>query len=107
MLLGLMPGSTQGGEPLQLDLTFCADTQETNLPRDREGYDRFETTHEKLSTKRIHWGGVKFYIFFFGELFLKIDENDLKKIAMHSWMHLVESSNTEVSGASEVTQSRG
>ena len=95
VLLGSMPGSTRGGEPLQ-DMTSCAETQETNLPRDREGYGRFETMHEKLSTKGIHWRGVNFYIFFFGELFLKIDENDLNDFTMHSWMHLVESSNTVV-----------
>ena len=34
-------------------------------------------------------------------------KNDSIKLTMHSWTHLVESSNTEVSGASEVPQSRG
>ena len=41
------------------------------LPRDQEGYGRFEYTDEKLLTRHIQWCGVKFYIFFFGELFLK------------------------------------
>ena len=30
-----------------------------------------------------------------------------EKITMRSWMRLIENSNTEVSGASEVPQSRG
>ena len=56
---------------IQLDWTSCADTQEINLPRDREGYDGFLYTDEKLSTRRIQWCGLKYYIFFVGELFLK------------------------------------
>ena len=56
---------------LQLDCTSCADTQKINLLRDREGYYRFECTVKKLSTRRINWRGVKIYIFFFGDLFLK------------------------------------
>ena len=35
------------------------------LPRDREGYDGFNYTDEKLSTRRIQWCGLKNYIFFF------------------------------------------
>ena len=50
---------------VQLDWTSCVDTQKNNLPRGREGYDGFEYTDEKLSTKHIHWCGLKFYIFFF------------------------------------------
>ena len=61
-------------ESLWLQLT------KNNLPQDREGYDGFEYTNEKLSARRIQWCGVKHYIFFFEELFLKIDENDLKII---------------------------
>ena len=34
-------------------------------------------------------------------------KNDLKKFNTHSWMRLVKNSNMEVSGASEVPQSRG
>ena len=34
-------------------------------------------------------------------------KNDLNKIITHNWMRLVKSSNREVSGASEVPQSRG
>ena len=52
--------------------------------------------------------GHNFIFSFFGELFLKIDEKGPKFFcAPHSWMHLVESSNTDVSGASEVPQSHG
>ena len=36
--------------------------------RPRGLYGGFEYTDEKLSTRRIQWCGVKFYIFFFGEL---------------------------------------
>ena len=61
---------------VQPDWTSCAGVQKMNLPQDQEGYDGFEDTNEKLSTWRIHWYRVKFYIFFFGELFFKnIDEN--------------------------------
>ena len=49
---------------------LCRHTK-INLQRDQEGYDGFEYTDEKLSTRRIQWCGLKFYIFFFGELFLK------------------------------------
>ena len=48
----------------------------------------------------------KFILPFSGELFLKIGENALFFVP-HSWMRLVEISNMEVSGASEVLQSRG
>ena len=54
--------------------------KKNNLPRDREGYDGFEYTDEKLSTRRIHWCGVIFYIFFFGELFLKNRGKMTKKL---------------------------
>ena len=39
----------------QLDWKSCADTHKINLPRDQEGYDGFEYTDEKLSTRRIQW----------------------------------------------------
>ena len=78
-----------------------------NLPRDRESYDGFEYTDEKFWSRRIHWCGVQFLIFFFGELFLKIDGKCPNFFTTHSWMRLFESSNTEVSRASEVPQSRG
>ena len=71
---------------LQLDWTSCTDAHKNHFRRDREGYDGFEATHEKLSSRRIHWCGEQFCIF---------------------WMCLVESSNAEVSGASKVPQSRG
>ena len=45
--------------------------------------------------------------FVFGELFLKIDEHALKICAPHSWVRLVKISNTDVSGLSEVSHSRG
>ena len=49
---------------------------------------------------------VQNFIFsFFGELFKKIDKKCPKIVARHSWMRLVESSNTDVSGAFEVLQS--
>ena len=34
---------------LQLDWTPCADTHKINLRRDQKGYERIETTHEKVS----------------------------------------------------------
>ena len=40
---------------LQLDWPSETDTLKINLPRDREGYDKFEYTDEKLSTRCIHW----------------------------------------------------
>ena len=40
---------------LQLDEPPEMDTLKINLPRDREDYDGFEYTDEKLSTKRIQW----------------------------------------------------
>ena len=61
----------------QLDWASCADAQNINFPRDQEGYDKFESICEKLSSRRIHWCRTQMYMFFFGELFLKIDENDL------------------------------
>ena len=46
--------------------------------------------------------------FHFWRVIKKIEETCPKKIvARHSWIRLVESSNTEVSGASEGPQSRG
>ena len=92
---------------LQLDWTSWADAHKINLPWDCEGYDRLEYTDEKLSTRRIHWCKIKFYIFFFEELFLKIDGKCPNFLTTHSLMRLFESSNTEVWGGSEVPQSRG
>ena len=40
---------------LQLDWPSETDTLKINLPRDREGYNGFEYTDEKLSMRRIHW----------------------------------------------------
>ena len=53
--------------------------------------------------------GTKHHFLFFGYLFLNnnFPNNDNGAWRPHSWMRLVESSNTEVSGASEVPQSRG
>ena len=76
------------------------------LRRDQEGYDRFEYIDEKLSTRCIHWWCAKNHIFFYEEIFLKIDEMCFNFFARHSWMRLVKSSNMEVSGVSEVPQSR-
>ena len=58
----------------------------------------------KSSRQGASTDGVQKIIFsFFGELFLeKICSNFF---ARHSWMRLVESSNAEISGASEVPQS--
>ena len=44
---------------------------------------------------------------FFGELFLKIEEMCSIFFARHSWMRLAKSSNTKVSGASEVPKFHG
>ena len=63
---------------------------------------RIKTLDEALP---MVWG--KFLYFFFGELFLKKDEKWPNFFTTYSWMRLVERSNTEVSGASEVPQSRG
>ena len=49
---------------LQLDWTSCAETHKINFPRDQEGYDGFEYTDEKLSTRRITYA-------FFGKLILE------------------------------------
>ena len=79
---------------IQLDWTSETDTLKINLPQDREGYDGSETTYEKLSARRIQLCGDPSSIFIFWAI-------------PHSWMRLVESSSTDVSGASEVPQSRG
>ena len=50
---------------IQLDWPSETDTLNVNLPRDREGYDRFEYTDEKLYLDEAH------PMAFFGELFLK------------------------------------
>ena len=55
---------------LQLDWTSCADTNKINLPQDEEGYDRFEYSDEKLSTRRIQWCGVCI-LFFWGVVLKK------------------------------------
>ena len=55
---------------LQLGWTFCAETHKINLPQDQEGYNGFEYTDEKLSTRRIHWCRIKFYIFYYWREFL-------------------------------------
>ena len=57
--------------PLQLDWTSCADTHKNNLPQDQEDYDGYEYTDEKLSTRRIQWCGVQFYISTFSRVILK------------------------------------
>ena len=49
----------------------------------------------------------KFLYLLLGELFLKNRWKNNQHFSPHSWMRLVESSNTEFSGASEVPQSRG
>ena len=70
-----------------------------NLSRNREGYDRSETTYEKLSSRRIH--GPSSILIFWPGIFWKIDEKCPKKLgSTHRWMRFVESSNTEVSSAS-------
>ena len=74
---------------VQLDWPSETDTLKFNLQRDREGCDGSETTYKKLSTRRIQLCG------------------DPKLGSLHSWMRPVESASTDVSGASEVPQSRG
>ena len=54
---------------IQLDWPPETDTLEINLPRDQEGYDGFEYTKEKLSTRRIHWYRGSSSIFSFGGVF--------------------------------------
>ena len=61
----------------------------------------------KSSRQGASSGGVQKISFsVFGELFLKIDKICPKK-TRHSLMRLIESYNTEASGASEVPQSHG
>ena len=48
---GVMRGDGRKGTA-GLDV-LCRHTQKISLPRDQEGYDRFEYTDEKLSTRRI------------------------------------------------------
>ena len=52
-------------------------THKKYLPWDQEGYDTFEYTDEKLSTRRIQWCEAQFYIFCFWRVIL---ENLDKKI---------------------------
>ena len=55
----------------------------------------------KSSRRDASNGGVQKFIFsFFGDLFLKNRGNMPYFFVRHSWMRLVESPNTEVSGAS-------
>ena len=68
-----------------------------NLLWDREGNDGSKTTDEKLLSRRIP--------FFFG-IFLIYKEWPNKLELPHRWMHIIKSSNTDISGASEVLQSR-
>ena len=58
------------GHYLQLDWSSETETLKINFPQDREGYDRFEYTYEKLSTRHIEWCGDQSSIFIFG-VFLK------------------------------------
>ena len=73
------------------------------------GYNGFEYTNEKLSTRRIHWCGEPSSIFYVLRYFWGITSQIMimEFGSPHSLMCLVESSNKEVSGASEVPQSRG
>ena len=54
---------------LPLDWPSETDTLKINLPRDREGYNGFEYTDEKLSTRRIHCCGVPSSVFIFRGIF--------------------------------------
>ena len=94
---------------LQLDWPSETDTLKINLPRDWEGYDRFEYTDEKLSTRRIHWYGEPSSVFIFWRVNLKkSDEKHQTKLGSpHHWINPVESSSIGVSGAPERPQSRG
>ena len=71
-----------------------------------KGLWQIRAPYKKLSSGRNHCRGAIFHIFFYGDLFLKTDENAPTFVAPHSWMHLVKSSTTEVSVVSEVLQSR-
>ena len=56
-------------DQMQLDWPSETDTLKINLPQDREGYDGFEYTDEKLSARRIHWCGEPSSILVFGSIF--------------------------------------
>ena len=78
----------------------CRETQ-------RATYDGSGTAYEKLSSRRTHWCGDPLFIFIFWQFFWRNRQKIPDTLeSPHSWMHLVESSNTEVPGASEVPQSR-
>ena len=54
---------------LQLDWPSETDTLKIDLPRDRNGCDRFECADKKLSTRRTHWCGDPSFIFIFWRVF--------------------------------------
>ena len=84
--------------------------KKNNFPQDQEGYDTteprpcMESSCQGTSTG----AGIHFVFSFFGKLILKNRwKCPTKNVSLHSWIRLVESSNTEVSGVSVVPQSRG
>ena len=51
--------------PLQLDWTSNTSRQKINLPANQKGYDKSETTDEKLSARRIQIYWVYFSVIIF------------------------------------------
>ena len=93
----------------QLDWPSETDKLKKNLPRDQKGCDGFKTTYKKISTRRIKLCCNPSSIFNSQGYFWRITAQILimERVSRHSFMRLVESSNTEDSGASEVPQSHG
>ena len=60
----------------------------------------------KSSRRGASTGGAQKFIFFESYFYVNNTDNMPYFFVKHSWMRLVENSNTEVSGASEVPQSR-
>ena len=83
------------GSPMRIPQNCVA-----NQPR---GLRQIRDHGWKLSSRRIHWCCGNFISAFFGKLFFKKSLKMLKQnYSRHTWMHLIESSSTEVSGHSQV-----
>ena len=56
---------------VQLNQTLCADAQKFDLPTNRGGYNRYETTVGNLSKRRINWCCEYFFCFFWQKIFFQ------------------------------------
>ena len=84
---------------LQLDQTSNTSRQKNNLPANQKGYNTFETTVEKLSTRRIQICQVYFCKIYFWPPFKIMSK---QKYTRQIWVRLVEYSSFKVSDPSQV-----